>query len=70
MSLLDLKVSDVDMVNKTLRLSYEAKVSSLILPLNFVGKIPQPTQKVVSRNIGIVLFHNFVILVKNRITQS
>ena len=35
MSLLALKVSDVDMVNKTLRLSDEAKVSSLILPLDF-----------------------------------
>ena len=35
MSLLALKVSDVDMFNKTLRLSDEAKVSSLILPLDF-----------------------------------
>lgn len=35
MSLLALKVSDVDMINKTLRLSDEAKVSSLILPLDF-----------------------------------
>lgn len=35
MSLLALKVSDIDLVKKTIRLSDEAKVASLILPIDF-----------------------------------